>query len=68
MLGCKNCNKYTSYSGKYKNSGIFFPFPKNIYNSYFYFRSSQINLEIMYLCQYLNCCDRTKTSLLKIPV
>ncbi|EFA20965.1 hypothetical protein GAO04_03510 [Bacteroides uniformis] len=68
MLECKNCNKYTSYSGKYKNSGTFFPFPKNTYNPYFYFRSSQINLEIMYLCQYLNCCGRTKTSLLKIPV
>ncbi|RJV63781.1 hypothetical protein DWW30_03090 [Bacteroides sp. AF15-14LB] len=38
MLECKNCNKYTSYSGKYKNSGTFFPFPKNTYNPYFYFR------------------------------
>ena len=65
LVRMQNCNKYTSYSRKYKNSGIFSHFLKTDTTFIFYFRSSHINLEIIYLCQYLNCCDRTKTSLLK---
>ncbi len=46
--------------------GYLFPISsKQIQPLFFIFRSSHINLEIIYLCQYLNCCDRTKTSLLK---